>query len=106
MTPSVRPMGLTRFEQLARDKARTRDELEKMKANALAVGHIECAGIAEEVLRERFPVRPRVQSDSMTHARTPARSCYGLLRWRRAAPCFFISRQTVGTALRSFERRS
>jgi hypothetical protein len=52
-------MDLTRFEQLARGKSRTRDELETMRANALARGRIECARIADEVLRERFPVRTK-----------------------------------------------
>lgn len=51
-------MDASRFEQIARS-ASTSEELENMKANALAKGQIQFAHIAEEVLRERFPVRSK-----------------------------------------------
>ena len=50
-------MNAERFEQIARNPARTRVELESMKANAIAKGEGELARIADEVLRGRFPVQ-------------------------------------------------
>lgn len=64
-------MDPTRFEQLARSPARTRDDLERMKANALSKGETELAHIAEEILRERFPIRTRVPS-----GRTPTTAIF------------------------------
>lgn len=52
-------MDPTRFEQIARNSARTQEEIENMKANAIAKGHTELAHIADEILRERFPIRSR-----------------------------------------------
>ena len=64
-------MDPTRFEQLARSPARTRDDLERMKANALSKGETELAHIAEEILHERFPIRTRVPS-----GRTPTTAIF------------------------------
>ena len=49
-------MDPARFEQLARNPARTRDELESMKANALSRGETDLAHIAEEVLDRKSTV--------------------------------------------------
>jgi len=64
-------MDPSRFEQLARNPARTRDDLESMKANALSKGETELAHIAEEVLRERFPIRTKAPS-----GRTPTTAIF------------------------------
>jgi hypothetical protein len=61
-------MDISRFEQMARAPGRTREELEAMKMNALAKGHIDLARIAEDVLRERFPAR-RKKSGAATPTR-------------------------------------
>jgi len=50
-------MDIQEFERRARDPRRTRTELENMKANAAAKGAVEYARVAEEVLRERFPIK-------------------------------------------------
>lgn len=52
-------MDIREFERRARDVSRTRAELEQMKANAVAKGAVEHARIADEVLRERFPIKAR-----------------------------------------------
>ena len=52
-------MNRDRIEAIARDPARTRDELEQMKANALAKGDVEAAKVINDVLLERFPVRTK-----------------------------------------------
>ena len=52
-------MDATRFEQIARNPALTRQELENMKANAIAKGETEFAHIAEEILRERFRIKTK-----------------------------------------------
>lgn len=49
-------MDIQRFEQLLHAPKRTRDELETMKINALKKGEVEMAHLAEDVLRERFPL--------------------------------------------------
>ena len=64
-------MDSERFEQLARSPARTRADLESMKANALSRGETELAHIAEEILRERFPIRTKVPS-----GRTPTTAIF------------------------------
>ena len=48
-------MDIVKFEAMARDPARTREELDNLVANALAKGNREFAAIATEVLRDRFP---------------------------------------------------
>ena len=52
-------MDIQEFERRARDPRRTRIELENMKANAAAKGAVEYARIADEVLRERFPIKAK-----------------------------------------------
>jgi len=52
-------MNIERFEQIARDPRKTREELENMKKNALTNGKPEFAAIANEVLLQRFPVKGR-----------------------------------------------
>ncbi len=52
-------MDTERFEKMARNPSRTREELENMKRNAIANGQTELAHIAEEVLRERFPLKTK-----------------------------------------------
>ncbi|HOX67497.1 MAG TPA: hypothetical protein PKV56_06490 [Burkholderiaceae bacterium] len=59
---STHPMTPERFEQFARQPARTREELETMRANALAKGNVELAHIAAEVLAERFPTQTKQRS--------------------------------------------
>lgn len=49
-------MDIQKFEQILRAPTRTRIELETMKARALQKNEVEMAHLAEEVLRERFPV--------------------------------------------------
>ena len=51
-----------RFEQHARQPARTREDLETMRANALAKGEVELEHIAAEVLAERFPTHAMQRS--------------------------------------------
>jgi hypothetical protein len=55
-------MDNERFEKIARNPSRTREELENMKRNALANGKTELAHVAEEILRERFPVKTKKAS--------------------------------------------
>lgn len=52
-------MDATRFEQLARNPALTRQELENMKENAISRDKNELADIADAVLRERFPIKTK-----------------------------------------------
>ena len=52
-------MDIQEFERRARDPRRTRAELENMKANAAAKGAVEYARIADEILRERFPIKAK-----------------------------------------------
>jgi len=52
-------MDIQEFERRARDPRRTRAELENMRANAAAKGAVEYAHIADEVLRERFPIKAK-----------------------------------------------
>jgi hypothetical protein len=52
-------MDIERFEQIARDPRKTRQELENMKKNALAKGAAEFAAIVNEVILQRFPVKSR-----------------------------------------------
>jgi hypothetical protein len=52
-------MDIERFEQIARNPCKTREELENMKKNALAKGNAEFAAIANEVILHRFPVQGR-----------------------------------------------
>ncbi|PNG50280.1 MULTISPECIES: hypothetical protein [unclassified Variovorax] len=49
-------MDIAQFEARARNPSLTREELESLKANALAKGNKEFAAIAAEVLDERFPM--------------------------------------------------
>ena len=55
-------MDTERFEKMARNPSRMREELENMKRNAIANGQTELAHIAEKVLRERFPVKTKKAS--------------------------------------------
>jgi hypothetical protein len=48
-------MDSDRFERLARDPKRTRDELEAMRKNALEKEHREFAALVDEILGQRFP---------------------------------------------------
>lgn len=48
-------MALARFESIVRDPRRTRADIEMMRRHALDKGETECAAIASEVLRARFP---------------------------------------------------
>ena len=64
-------MDATRFEQIARNPALTRQELENMKANAIAKGEIEVAHIADTILRERFRIKTKKVSGP-----TPTRAIF------------------------------
>ncbi|CAJ7160757.1 Uncharacterised protein [Burkholderia pseudomallei] len=61
-------MDITRFEQWVRDSHRTRQELENMKANALAKGEHDFARIAHDVLIERFSQNRRAGGSTPTTA--------------------------------------
>ncbi|WP_137719536.1 hypothetical protein [Methylobacillus flagellatus] len=52
-------MDIQRFEKILREPDKTRSDLQNMKDNALKKGEIEMARLAEEVLKERFPVVSR-----------------------------------------------
>ena len=74
-------MDIQEFERRARDPRRTRAELENMKVNAVAKGAVEYARIADEVLRDRFPIKAtahlsggRVNSVTTRHS-TPRLIC-------------------------------
>lgn len=52
-------MDIQEFERRARDPRRTRAEIETMRSNAAAKGAVEYVRIADEVLRERFPIKAK-----------------------------------------------
>jgi len=52
-------MDIAQFEAMARNPARTREQLETLEKNALAKGNREFAAVASEALHDRFPQAKR-----------------------------------------------
>jgi len=59
-------MDIERFTAQVRNPTRTREELETMRANAIAKNATEFARVVDDVLRERFPNKPTKKGGGKT----------------------------------------